>query len=230
MKRKKIAAAATAIAACIAFGIVLVTVILPRHKAAEQNVSVGDTVTLGRYEQDNNDANGKEEIEWIVLAEQEDSILLVSKYALDCRPYHTAYAGVTWERCSLRQWLNGTFLNAAFSAEEQNRIVRSAAAADENPSYGMPPGNPTADRVFLLSIAEANRYFRSDDARKCEPTAYSAAHEAHVKSGVCWWWLRSPGNDPHTAAGVGYGGAVSSAGSNVTNDVCAVRPALWITA
>ena len=83
---------------------------------------VGDIIKFGHYEQDGNTSYGKEEIEWEVLKVESDRVLVVSKYALDCKPYNTEYTDVTWETCSLRQWLNSTFLNTAFSAEEQKKI------------------------------------------------------------------------------------------------------------
>lgn len=82
-----------------------------------------ETVLFGSYEQDGDAANGKEPIEWLVLARDGDKALLLSKYALDHQSFMPFYEPVTepftWESCSLRQWLNSTFLNAAFSAEEQ---------------------------------------------------------------------------------------------------------------
>ena len=43
---------------------------------------VGNTVVYGRYEQDNDAANGKEAIEWIVLNNDRENYTIVSKYAL----------------------------------------------------------------------------------------------------------------------------------------------------
>lgn len=86
-----------------------------------------ETVLFGSYEQDGDAANGKEPIEWLVLAQDGDKALLLSKYALDHQSFMPFYEPVTepftWESCSLRQWLNSTFLNAAFSAEEQRRLL-----------------------------------------------------------------------------------------------------------
>lgn len=45
---------------------------------------VGDTVLLGTYEQDGQEANGREPIEWVVLDRQDNTMLLISTYALDC--------------------------------------------------------------------------------------------------------------------------------------------------
>ena len=162
-------------------------------------------------------------------------LLVISKYALDCRQHNTSNTSVTWETCSLRKWLNGTFLNAAFSSAEQNSIMYSTVTADKNPSYSTSPGNNTTDKVFLLSITEANKYFKSDDARKCAPTDYAIAPGAWTsdsdKTGgraTCWWWLRSPGDDSNYAAYVYNDGSVDYDGSNVLSSSVAVRPAMWI--
>lgn len=249
-KRKKAFAIGTPIvAACIAFVIVLTTVIIPTAKynrAVEKygkewadtvkNASVGDTITFGAYEQDNNTSNGKEAIEWTVLDKDGMSLLLISKQALDCQQYNTSYTDVTWESCSLRKWMNGTFLNKAFNAEEQAQIQNTTVSADKNPEYNTNPGNATTDKVFLLSINEVEKYFNSDEARKCAPTAYAKAQGAYTSdiyktasgAATCWWWLRSPGYFQSFAASVLIGGSVSCSGYTVNTDNDAVRPALWI--
>lgn len=249
-KRKKAFAIGTPIvAACIAFVIVLTTVIIPTAKynrAVEKygkewadtvkNASVGDTITFGAYEQDNNTSNGKEAIEWTVLDKDGMSLLLISKQALDCQQYNTSYTDVTWESCSLRKWMNGTFLNKAFNAEEQAQIQNTTVSADKNPEYNTNPGNATTDKVFLLSINEVEKYFNSDEARKCAPTAYAKAQGAYTSdiyktasgAATCWWWLRSPGDIQYNPASVNHDGSVYYLGYFVSYAHDAVRPALWI--
>ena len=282
-KRKKAFAIGTPIvAACIAFLIVLTTVIIPNskynaavalmnnkkydeaitafeamdgYKDSEnqlencyigkygeekwnkiKNIKVGDTYTFGAYEQDNSTSNGKEAIEWTVLDKDGMSLLLISKQALDCQQYNTSYTDVTWESCSLRKWMNGTFLNKAFNAEEQAQIQNTTVSADKNPEYNTNPGNATTDKVFLLSINEVEKYFNSDEARKCAPTAYAKAQGAYTSdsyktasgAATCWWWLRSPGFTQSCAASVRYDGSVNYRGSDVDRAHGAVRPALWI--
>ena len=99
--------------------------------------------------------------------------LLLSRYALDCRPYNNLNIAVTWESSDLRSWLNGTFLKMTFSAEEQTRIPQVTVSADQNPAYGTDPGNSTSDKIFLLSINELERYFASDAEQQALPTAYA---------------------------------------------------------
>ena len=197
-------------------------------KASFLNVSVGSTVKFGHYEQDNNTSNGKEEIEWRVLAVKGNRALIISEYGLDCQPYDsTGYA--TWEVCTLRTWLNDTFYNAAFGTDHQKMIVHSTVIADKNSLYHTLAGNNTTDKVFLLSITEVNRYFSSNGARQCRGTAYCYARGACKGSnGNCCWWLRSPGRSSNLAAFVNSDGSVRGSGYGVRHGNFAVRPALWI--
>lgn len=244
-RNKKIAIITTPIVcAIIAFIIVLNTVIIPMQKKNDfiatygQDVYdkfglviEGEYIKFGAYEQDNNTANGKENIEWLVLEVKDGKALVTSKYALDCKPYNTSHTDVTWENCTLRRWLNNDFINAAFSAEEKSMIPTVTVSADNNPDYSTNPGNATQDQVFLLSVTEANKYFNSDSARQCEPTDFEVANGAYVNSnnGNCrWWWLRSPGDDQRHAAGVDDDGDVDESGDFVNYVGGAVRPALWI--
>lgn len=200
-----------------------------KQKAGLTNVNVGSTIKFGFYEQDNNTSNGKEEIEWKVLAVDGNKALVISQYALDCQKYNSTYTDTTWEKCSLRTWLNGTFYNAAFGSDYQKMIASSTVTADKNPSYSTSPGNNTTDKVFLLSITEVYKYFSSESARQCQGTAYCYAQGAYkVSNGNCWWWLRSPGGNSSSAADVYGGGSVDDRGYGVDGGIDAVRPALWI--
>ena len=195
---------------------------------------IGSSVFFGSYEQDNDTSNGKEDIEWIVLAKEGNSALVISKYALDSKQYDTAKSDVTWETCSLRNWLNGPFLDA-FRAEERNSIIDTAVIADKNPSHSTSPGNDVTDKVFLLSVAEVNQYFNSDEARKCVPTEYAKAQGVWKSSrnstdgrATCWWWLRTPGSLSDHAVLVRSHGSVEIDGRAVYNILGGVRPAIWI--
>lgn len=192
--------------------------------------NVGDFVPFGSYEQDNDPSNGKEKIEWQVLDKQDNKIFLVSKYALDCQPYHTSYEDVTWEQCSLRTWLNETFLQDAFSADEQTKIASTYVSADKNPMFSTNPGNAVNDKVFLLSITEGQRYFTEDSERECSVTAYAKAQGAYTSMGNdnCRWWLRSPGSNLFYAAVVDRTASILFFGNCVNYEHDAVRPAMWI--
>ncbi|MCR5660852.1 MAG: DUF6273 domain-containing protein [bacterium] len=194
------------------------------------SADIGSTISFGTYEQDGNISNGQEPIEWIVLAKESDNILVASKYGLDCQPYNIGYNGVTWETCSLRKWLNGKFLNEAFRQVEQCLIQNAIVKADANPEYNTPSGNDTHDKIFCLSILEAQNYFSSNEARKCHATAYAVSRAVYKDSdtGCCWFRLRSPGSDSFSTAIVDCYGSIVSMGGHVFNGYIAVRPALRI--
>lgn len=110
-----------------------------------------------------------EPIKWRVLSVSEDGTdaFLLADKTLDGKAFHSNYSEtvtantVTWENSDVRGWLNGTFMETAFSSEEQEAIV---AAKIENLSYssyydgGMETsakdGAPTEDRIYLPSLAD----------------------------------------------------------------------------
>ena len=194
------------------------------------SLKAGDILTLGHYEQDGNLNNGPEAIEWQVLAVEDGRALVISKYGLDVKPYNEKWTGVTWETCTLREWLNGEFYNSAFSSDEKSRIREIRVKNPNNPEYGTEGGNDTTDRIFLLSIDEANYYFPNDEARQCQPTTYAKNNGAYVKEdrGGTWWWLRSPGYHDYSAADVIIDGIVFNMGPHVNNGSTSVRPSFWL--
>ena len=123
------------------------------------SASVGDYVTFGHYEQDNNTNNGKEVIEWKVLDKADGRALLLSKYGLDAKPYNETDTDVTWETCTLRSWLNNSFFEEAFSTSEQSAIPTVTLSNPDNPEYETVGGNETQDQIFLLSLQELQHYF-----------------------------------------------------------------------
>lgn len=209
----------------------------------------GEYVIFGRYPQNN--GNTPEPIEWRVLDNDGETALLISRYGLDCKPFHKEYkefAEIGWDKCDLRKWLNGEFLRKAFSISEQRRIAESDIYTGGNPKFGTEGCGETRDKVFCLSCDEAEKYFDSDDKdgdgnivnydRACEPTDYAVGQGAFKEEeeededdpeyGNCWFWLRSPGFADGWAASVLYFGAVCDSGCCVRDNDAAVRPALRI--
>ena len=190
---------------------------------------VGSYVTFGSYEQDNDLSNGKEDIEWLVLDRDDEKALIISKYVLDWRPYNDTSTDVTWETCSLRKWLNETFISSAFSTEEQSSILSSTVTADQNPTYKSSAGNTTIDKIFLLSTLDVDKYFSSSKGRDCKGTTYCNEQESYKDGvyGYCMWWLRTPGRNVNSATFVysGYGYSYALA----VDKKFGVRPALWVS-
>ena len=192
------------------------------------------TVRFGNYPQSKSE-NNPEPISWLILAKDKNRILLLSEYAIGCQKYNTENADVSWGTCTLRKWLNNDFFNSAFNDADKSKILTANVPAQRNPEYNTNPGLDTNDKVFLLSIGDVNKYFSSDEDRKCIPTDYAIkkgvyANGRHTKDGkpTCWWWLRSPGHRTGFATFVHDSGCVDSKGGLVICSDFAVRPALWI--
>ena len=215
-----------------------------------------DTVTFGSYQ--------GQDITWLALAEENGKTLLISESVLDAVPYdNTAepyqwsvqsprpQKDVEWATSSIRTWLNGEFLNAAFSADEKGAIaattladtknnVSHTAATAADPSVHA--AEETTDQVFLLSLAEAKQYFANNAARVAHPTDYAVKQGVYVgvasndeqPDGAAAWWLRSNGyyahGDGYRMAGELHDGfddhgseLKSTLGGNI-----GVRPAIWV--
>ena len=180
-------------------------------------VTVGDTIVFGSYELDDNATNGKEGIEWLVLAKEDDTILVISRYGVDWQKYNGEETSTSWEKCTLRSWLNHDFFYSAFSEKEQTIILTTTVSADENPEYNVNPGSDTQDKMFLLSILETDKYFNSNRERTCRFIAQDA----------WFWWLRSPGETLDNAAKVDRDGSINKEGAQVNIVNSLVRPAMW---
>lgn len=83
-----------------------------------------ESIKFGKYEQDNNLDNGKEDIEWIVLDKSNNQLLLLSKYILDNVPYNEKNGFIVWKDSTLRNWLNTSFYDSTFNDEEKSAILR----------------------------------------------------------------------------------------------------------
>ena len=193
-----------------------------------------ETYTFGSYEQDGDSSNGKEPIEWLVLDRDGDKVLLISKYALDYQSFMPFYEPVTepytWESCSLRRWLNGTFLNAAFSADEQQRLLTTTVITSPGSLHRENGPVTTEDRVFLLSNTEVYAYFASEAATAAEYTAYALSENPWpgnaATPGPADWWLRTTDGYDHPD-GVYADGRVGEGARAYEGEY--VRPAIWIT-
>lgn len=146
---------------------------------------------------------------------------------MDRQPYNENYEDITWEESSLRTWLNGEFINRAFSDEEKENINITEIVNQDDPDYGTEGGNNTSDKIFLLSLSEVSEQqdgekygFLDDRMRACENSTFSEAFS--------WWWLRSPGSDGSNAAGVYNNGWVDRYGNNVNYNYDGVRSALHL--
>ncbi len=194
---------------------------------------------LGEYWQGIDRDYGKSPIEWIVLKEFEDGrILVISSEVLDCQKYEEEFEEylMTWENCSLRKWLNTTFLNDAFSPKDQEKILEVTNKTEDNAKFGASGGADTSDKIFLLSLEEVNRYFLLDEyfsTSTCYATKYARARGVEVsREGCCKWWLRTPGLQEYGRSPqetyIDCRGQVKLFGYDMRFSFVGVRPAMMI--
>lgn len=202
-------------------------------------VTTWDCIYFGNYYQSN--SSTKEPIKWRVLSVHGNDAFLLADQNLDAKPYNNARTNVTWATCTLRAWLNGTFLNTAFTSAEQTAIKNTTVVNEDNPYWDTEGGENTTDKVYLLSIAEAsntaygfNGMFDADsEARGAKNTSYAKECGAKMSpyteyEGNGYWWLRLPGSNSFNASFVNIGGYGYFNGWDVNSDDFAVRPALHL--
>ena len=173
---------------------------------------VGNTVTMGTW--------GGEPVEWLVVDEENDGVfVLVSVKGIDAIPFHADEIYITWAKCTLRGWLNRSFYNSAFSADEKKWIIQSRVSNGTEPTLGVDMGEDTQDYLYLPDLEDLKKYFGADAYNKsnCEALLCLAGpaaieHNAWtitqedvdrnasnfsypLQAGSCWWWLRIPGID-----------------------------------
>ena len=199
-------------------------------------LSVGDTVTMGVYFDQNDDEMVP--ISWKVIKVEKDRALVITEKAIDQLPFETesykAGAVVNWETSSLRKYLNGEFYEFFFTNKEQGKILNGKAedsiaiVTKSNIRTDLGACADTYDKIFLLSADEAEELFKDDAARKAAATPYAEGIGARTEGGYAAWWLRTMGETYDRAAVVSHDGSVNYTGYNVNFGSAAVRPCMWI--
>lgn len=192
--------------------------------------AVGDCVTFGRYEQDNRMENGKEPLEWIVLDVQDNQAMLLSKYCIDTVIFYPERVPMYWGKSDLRVWMNGDFLQEAFTPEEQASIL-TTTVKNANPHGMKGAGDDTLDKIYLLSKTEVLRYFPEMADRVAYPTEYAKSKGCTVdsKTGSCRWWTRTSGARKMDICGMRLDGRITSYGmQDVDWPTNTMRPVMWI--
>ena len=200
---------------------------ISQKKDKKPEYKIGEAIEFGNYPQDK---DGTEKpIEWIVMKNEGNQVLLLSKYVLDAKPYYEEVEEVTWETSDIRQWLNNEFYTTAFNKAEKAKIQTSLIKNEDNSENGTSGGNDTEDKVFLLSEKEAETLFSNDEERIAKATEYAEKSGVYVnEEKAVLWWLRSPGCSRDYAAEVSYYGWINRSGCDVNSYDVGVRPALHL--
>ena len=182
-------------------------------KMKEEKVTTmvkGNIITFGIYE-------------WLVLEVQNDRALLLNKYVICEKPYHEKRTDITWEKCSLRAFLNEEFYSS-FNASDKARIIE---VTNENVKYRYEIQNKeedTKDLIFLLSIDDVLKYL-SENLQLAKRLSHS---KRYINRQQCQanWWTRSIDYDDNYAR-VMYN-LLDMATNYPVDCVIGVRPALWL--
>ncbi len=155
---------------------------------------------------------------WRVLSCDGDTALLLSEYILDSAPVHSdknAYSG--WEQSELFQWLNGSFLQTAFTEGEQ-----AALAA-----------GPSGEKVTLLSAQEVRTEaygFTDNASHEATGTDYALAQGLDSYSGRIryspWWLSDASADHPQQQRRVIEDGKLGRTGVN--SRTTGVRPVIRV--
>ena len=154
-------------------------------------ITTWDCVYFGNYIQKDTNGDGKvtdedekQPIKWRVLSVEEDgTALLLADKLLDMQPFDKN-GKIDWEECTLRTWLNSTFLNAAFTEAEQEVIAETELETESAATV--------TDNIYLLSLEEVSNpeygfhplIDCESNTRKAEGTDLAVFDNA--------WWLRTP--------------------------------------
>mgnify|MGYP002524126707 CR=1 FL=1 len=219
------------------------------NPSISNGVTTWDCVYFGNYWQEA-DGNKKQPVKWRVLSVKDNDAFLLADKCLDCQSYDQMYSWKKWESCSLRSWLNDTFLNNAFSEQEQEAIFDTTVVNECDPIFYTTGGADTVDKIYLLSESEIVNvaYGFNGDQGKHIKSRVSKATPYAVQKGVyvipddvvgddeewignAWWWLRSPGAEMNWSSAVNAAGAKGvgegGAGEYADKDY-GVRPVLHL--
>ncbi|MBO6292916.1 MAG: hypothetical protein J6N51_11805 [Selenomonas sp.] len=179
-----------------------------------QCVNEGDCIVFGRM--------GDLHLVWQVLEKDADRLLLLSRYGLECKPFHDAQRSL-WKASALRTYLNSKFISRCFTRQEQELIAATYVSNRQETRKEAMDGNSTEEKVFLLSVKEAERYLRGTAEIKCRAIA-----DGHVANHFCDWWLRTSPEDISKAAYVNKDGIINARGKKLVETNTHIRPAIWL--
>jgi len=163
-------------------------------------VTIGTLVNFGSY--------GDAPLRWRVLYADDDELLLLSEYVVSAGAFQSDWEGRDASRYSaseVRAWLQGEFAAKAFSTQQSAALL---------PHTG---GAAGADRVFLLSAAEVERYLPKARDRKAAPHAVARAGQVgfsaeplSLSGAYASWWLADAASDDFAARVVKPDGKLGS--------------------
>ena len=166
-----------------------------------------------------------EPIKWRVIKCENGEALLLSDIVLDKQKYNKRLKKVTWEKSTLRKWLNKKFMNRAFSSSEQEAIRTTKVINEDNYYYKTDGGNDTLDKIYLLSLSETDEEkeygFTDSYGMTIKYSNYADLDDYQ------YWWLRTPGEKNISAAAVDMFGEAYGGGGESDMEL-GIRPVLHL--
>lgn len=155
--------------------------------------------------------------QWIVIEKIYNRLTIISKDIIEIKNYDDCSSkydsDLSWDGSMIRKYLNCDFFNS-FSYEEKMCIVDTFNDEPKNPKIDTWCGNPTIDKLYLLSINDINKYFSN-------PQELIARYNGNETG----WWLRSPGKEEEYRSFVSNKGNIVFDGL-VTTEELGVRPVM----
>ena len=172
-----------------------------------------------------------EPIKWRVIKCENGEALLLSDIVLDKQKYNKRLKKVTWEKSTLRKWLNKKFMNRAFSSSEQEAIRTTKVINEDNYYYKTDGGNDTLDKIYLLSLSETDEEKETEEAKEY---GFTDSYGMTIKysnyadlDDYQYWWLRTPGEKNISAAAVDMSGKAYGGGGESDMEL-GIRPVLHL--
>lgn len=193
-------------------------------------IEAGDVVSFAHYYQPDSKVQFAYDIEWLAVRESGGAVLLVSKKGLYRRPFDDM-GNNEWMGSSLREWLNGEFLNKSFGNGDEAMLIPVASESPLQPGSLMPyqlPGErglreKGTDRDYVFILSEEELGVLPDEERILVPEMMALrSTDKENRPERVKWWLR-PGRERNC---VDTDGSLTQCEPG-SEDVF-VRPAVWI--
>ena len=197
----------------------------------DSSIISDNTILYGKYEQDNDFSNGKETIEWIPLATNNQKVLLISKYILDFQIYSISKNNANWETSSIRKFLNDGFINESFTTNERHHIALSDVISYTGSYRDKEGAINTSDYIFIPGYEDYDLYTTYDNfiskVYKTNCTKYSSTliESNEYKS---FYWLRDFYTKYHQAVYVRHNGEIEWDLEKLKIEKLGIRPMMWL--
>ena len=181
-----------------------------------RSLDVGQVIDFGF-----NEITGS--IKWRIIHKENNQVLIITDDVIRRKAFGNKEKPYSsWETSDIRKWLNNEFLQQNFNDDERSHIIEHTITNNRTKfQQDFIGGIDTVDKVFLLSVEEANNYFASDEDRKCSYTWWSRTSRAENIDST------EDSFDACDVIDVCDSGSISKYGTDV-NYSMGVRPAMWI--